>query len=451
MKLKFFILLWIGSFIFSGIIAQELMVDQVVGVVGNKAIKLSDIETEYLQMKAQGISMPENARCAIYEKLLDHKLLLNQAIFDSIEVSESQLEAELNQRMDYFINQIGSVEKLEKYFNKRMKDIKDELRENLREQQLDQKEQGSIVQDITITPNEVEAFFNTLPADSVPHVNGQYQLAQLAIYPPFTDKAVEEMRDKLLNLRKRIMDGEKFATLAALYSEDDGSARKGGEIGFLTKGELDPDYAKAAFALNNPGDVSRIVETSFGYHIIQLIEKRGDRVNTRHILMKPKLDPDVAAKQVVYLDSIADLIRKDSLTFKKAVMIYSMDPDTRFNYGLVLNANTGSAKFEVEQIAPADYNAIRHLKVGEISRPFESRDKNGRIIYKIMTVTSKTEPHIANLKLDFNLIADMAKANKQTKILENWMENKRKSTFIHIDASFKSCHFKSDQWLKVSD
>lgn len=447
MNLKTGMLLLICGAITGISFGQKTVVDQVVAVVGNKMVKLSDIENEYLQMKAQG-NADDDTKCAIFESILEHKLLLHQAIFDSLQVSDSQVESELNKRISYFLEKIGTTEKLEKYFNKSMHDIKSDLRESLHEQLLTQKMQGNIVQDITITPAEVKDFYEKLPKDSLPHINGQMELAQIAIYPPFSGKIIEEAKDKLLSLRKRILDGEKFTTLAALYSEDEGTARKGGELGFMAKGQLDPDFARAAFALNKPGDVSRIVESQFGYHIIQLIEKRGDKANTRHILIRPKPDPEIVVKAMHLLDSLANLIRKDSITFDKAVAIFSMDVDTRFNGGLLINPVTGTSKFENEQISPADFNAIKKLKVGEVSAPFESRDTKGRLFYKILEIKSITTAHVANLNDDYNQIQELAKYNKQKTILNNWFDEKRKTTFIQIEEPFRGCKFKSDQWLK---
>lgn len=448
MKINCIILFFLCFFLSPVIIAQQYTVDQVVAILGNKMVKQSDVENEYLQLKAQGYPVDENSKCSIFERMLEHKLLVNQAILDSIEISDSQVESELNQRINYFTNQIGSQEKLEKYFNKSMASIKNELRESIREQELAQKMQGSLIQNVEVTPTEVKTFYNSMPRDSIPKVNSQMELAQIAIYPPFTEKSVEDLKDKMLDMRKRIINGERFATLATLYSEDEGSAKHGGEVGFLTRFELDPDYAKAAFALNTPGDVSHIVESEMGFHIIQLIEKKGDKVNTRHILMKPKPDPDAVIKTMHLLDSIANLIRKDSISFESAVALYSMDQESRFNKGVLLNPSSGNNNFETEQISPADYYAIKPLKVGEISSPYESRDKNGRVYYKIIKVKSSTIAHVANLKQDYNIIQDLAKNNKRQEVMKNWYTEKKKTTFIHIDESFRSCNFRSNDWLK---
>lgn len=450
MKINYTIAFIICIFLFSISYSQPVVIDKVIAVIGGKMVKQSEVEAEYLQLKAQGYAVDENSKCSIFEKILEHKLLVNQAMFDSIEVSESQVEGELNQRINYFVSQVGSIDKLEKFFNKSLQDIKKDLRESLKEQELAQKMQSQLIKDVEVTPTEIRKFYNSLPKDSIPRVNAQLELAQIAVYPPFPEKSKEDLKNKLLEMRKRIIDGERFATLATLYSEDEGSAKHGGEVGFLTKFELDPGYAKAAFSLNNPGDVSHVIESEMGLHLIQLIEKKGDRINTRHILMKPKPDYDAVIKTKHFLDSIANLIRLDSISFEKAVAKYSMDQESRFNKGILVNQGTGDNKFETEQISPADYNAIKSLKVEEISNSYESRDKNGIVYFKIIKILSSSEAHLANLKQDYSRIEELAKINKRQEIINNWYSEKRKNTFIHIDNSFRSCTFKSDEWFKTS-
>ena len=440
-------LLYVSSI--SSLNAQPIVIDQVVAVVGNKAIKQSDIENEYLQARAQGAGSSTDLKCDIYESLIKNKMLLNQAIFDSLTVTESQVESELNRRLNYYIAQIGSVEKLENYFSKTLSEIKDDLRESLREGQLIDQMKSKIIGNVQITPSEVKSFYNKIPKDSIPLVPAQVEIAQIAAYPPYTEQAILDVKNRLLELRKRILDGEKFQVLANLYSEDPGSAIRGGELDYMTKAELDPEFAKAAFALNTPGEVSRIVESTFGYHIIQLVDKKGDRVKVRHILLKPKPDPEKVTFVKNKLDSIANLIRHDSITFDKAVILYSMDVDTRFNKGLLVNPNTGGTKFEMEQLAPADNYVVKKLKPGEVSDPYESRDKNGKTFYKIITIKSSTPAHKANLKDDYSMIQDYAMQQKKLSILDDWFKEKRRTTFIHLDDSFKKCDFTSKDWFKI--
>jgi peptidyl-prolyl cis-trans isomerase SurA len=430
---------------------QPFVIDQVLAVVGSKDIKQSDVENEYMQVRSQGVGDYEALKCEIFESILKQKLLVNQAMLDSIVIPESQVDGELSQRLTTEINRLGSADKIEKQYNKSISQIKEDMRENMREMLLVQKMQQNIVEKMKITPTEVSKFFNKIPKDSIPTIDAQLEFAQLAMYPAYSEKSVLEVKDKLLDLRKRILGGENFGALAGFYSEDPGTAIKGGETGFLAKADFDdPVLAKAAFGLNKQGDVSRIVESKFGYQIIQLIEHRGDRVNTRQILMKPKPDPDAVFKVRNTLDSIATLIRKGTITFDDAVKFYSMDPDTRYNKGLVVNPATGGTKFNKEQLSAADYYVVKNLKVGELSTPYESRDKTNKFFYKIVILKSQIPSHKANLQADYDMIQDIAKNQKRMTVLNNWFAQKIETTYIRInDPSFKSCKFSIKGWLKA--
>ena len=430
--------------------SQQYIIDQVVGVVGSRFLKLSDVENELIQAKAQGYLSSGDLRCEIFENELRQKLLVNQALIDSLPMSEDQVESELNNRLNNYIAQIGSAEKLEKYFNKNMADIKDDLRKSLRDNLLAQSMQSKVVGDIKITPSEVETFYNNMSKDSLPLVNSQVELAQIAMYPAYAEKNILETKDKLLDLRKRILEGTRFEALAALYSEDAGTRIKGGEVGLLTKKELFPEYAKAAFALSKPGEVSRIVESEAGYHLIQLIERRGDRVNTRHILMNPKADPDAVKKVKQALDSIAMFLRNDSLKWDKAVAYYSADESTRFNNGYLVNPQSSGTKFEPENLSKEDFLATKNLKIGQISNAYESHDSKNKVFYKIITIKSQTPAHRANLNDDYYMLQEAAKNNKRLSILNEWVSEKQKSTFISVYNSFQSCDFKSNGWLKYN-
>ncbi len=423
---------------------QNIVIDQIVAIVGNKIIKKSDVENQYLQIRANG---DEVDKCHILEVMLRIKLMVNQAAIDSVEVTDSQVESELNQRLNMFVSQAGSVKALEDYFNKSLLEMKSDFRNEIRDNLISEKMEGEIVGDLTITPTEVKYFYNKMNKDSLPLINSQIELYQIGMYPPYTEKAVFDLKEKMLELRKRVLDGESFTSLSVLYSEDP-AATRGGEIGFLSKGELDPEYAKAAFALKETGEVSKIVESQFGYHLIQLIEKRADKVNTRHILMKPKPDPDAIEKVSSRLDSVISLIKKDSLTFEKAARFYSEDKNTRFNGGLVMNPQTGEPKFEMDQLNPADYRVVKNLKDVELSEPYESFDDKNRKIYKVAMIKSRTNPHKANLKDDFDLLKNMALNYKRTTLVNDWVSDKIKSTYIHLDDSFKDCSFNRKGWIK---
>lgn len=434
--------LWMPSF------SQKQVVDQVVGVVGNLMLKQSDIEVEYDEYMKNGYSQQENLRCLLYENHLQQKLLANQAMVDSLPLSETQVEANLNERLNNTIAQLGSIEKMEEMYQKSYSVIKEDLRKSIREMMLAQNMQNKVLSDIKITPTEVENFYNTIPKDSIPMIPAQVQVAQLAMYPAYAEKSIQETKERLLEYRKQILQGTKFIALAALYSEDPGTRAQGGEVGFQTRAELDPEYARAAFALTKPGEVSRIVESQFGYHIIQLIERRGDRVNTRHILLKPKADPEAVVKVTQALDSIAMFLRKDSIKWNTAVMYYSMDEDTRMNNGYIVNPQTGGTKIEMENLSPLDYAQVKNMKVGDISQPYEARDKNGKIFYKIITLKSITPAHKANLKDDYYMLQEAAKNHKKMSILEDWFVEKQKTTFIRILGEFRDCDFRTKGWIR---
>ncbi len=421
--------------------SQPYIADKIVGVVGKSNILYSDIEEQYMQMTAQG--QPAD-RCAIFEDLLAQKLLVTQAQIDSIEVGEGEVELELEQRITYFVNQIGSEEKLQEYFGKSIIEIKSDMREAVREQQLMNRMQQQIIQSMSITPSEVKAFYKNINKDSVPYIESELEVSQILIYPKQDEQAIFEVRERLLNIRERIINGENFATLAALYSEGPSSI-KGGDIGWAAKADLDPAYSKAAFALKK-GQVSKIVESSFGLHIIELLDKTEDRIKTRHILMTPKVSPDAKSKSIRKLDSIARIIRLDSLSFKNAAIIYSYDEDSRMSGGVRVNPKTQTTKFLVNDFTSSEYYIIRRLEVGEISEAFETKDNKGKTAYKVVQLTSKSKPHKANLEQDFTLIKNMALQKKQSEVIDIWVEDKVKDTYTKIDPAFKDCNFRIKAW-----
>jgi peptidyl-prolyl cis-trans isomerase SurA len=398
----------------------------------------------YLQYQAEKVSYEGDLKCVILEDYLAQNLLLNQAKIDSIEVSESQVEMQLDARLDYFINQIGSQERLEQYFKKTILEIKEDFRDMIRDQLITQEMRNTITADVTVTPSEVRQFFNKIPEDSVPFIDAKVELNQIVLYPPYSEEATLEVRQRLLDLRKRITDGENFATLAVLYSEHP-TAPKGGEMGFMGKAEMDPDYAKAAFSLKK-GQVSNIVQTAMGFHIIQLIERRDERVNTRHILVKPKVDLVGIQKTISRLDSIANLIRNDSMTFEMAARYFSQDIKTNVNGGQMVNPADNSTLFELDELQPAEYEVLRNMNVGEISQPFEAQDENAKTVYKIMKINKSTKPHKANIKEDYILLQQIALAAKNQDVLKDWIDEKIRTTYIHIDGSFKGCEFANPAW-----
>jgi len=438
--------LLLAGTLLGGLSGQSLILDRVVAVVGEFVILQSDIESLNLQNKAQGVNLPGDEKCAILENFLSEKLLINQAKIDSIEISESSVEMELDNRLSYFISMIGSPEALEEYFGKSILEIKEDMRSAVRDATITRQMQSTITGEVTVTPSEIREYFNNLSRDSIPYIDSKVELSQITRYPPTDEAAIFEVKQTLLDLRRRILDGEKFTTLAVLYSEGP-SASQGGEIGFMGKGELDAEYAKAAYSLKEAG-VSTIVESSFGYHIIQLIERREERVNTRHILMKPKVKPEAIRSTTRKLDSIANLVRTDSVEFDLAARIYSQDVNTAVNGGIMVNPATNTTSFTMDELQPAEFIALRDLKVGEITEAFKSEDENGKEVYKIVRLRNRSSPHRANLKEDYIVLQEMALGKKKQDVFQRWIDEKIGETYVHVDNSFAGCQFARKGWIK---
>ncbi|HAM98249.1 MAG TPA: peptidylprolyl isomerase [Marinilabiliales bacterium] len=445
-KIKILSLLTILSF-FSVHAQDKKVIDQVVVIIGKQVILQSDIETQAMQMKAQGYYSSGDIMCEILEEMMYSKLLVNQAILDSVEVGDSEINSEMERRLNYFINQIGSEEKLEEYYKKSIPEIKEEFREVIKDQLLAQRMQQKVTADLKVTPQEVKSFYKSIPNDSLPIINTEFELEQITINPKIEEVEVLRIKDRLREFKDRITNGESFATLAVLYSEDPGSATRGGELGFVSRGDLVPEFSAVAFNLKE-GEVSKIVKTDYGYHIIQLVEKKGERINCRHILMKPKISPTEKLKARQRLDSVRTIIVNKELTFKEACWKYSEDQDTRMNGGIMVNPSSGNSKWEASSLEPKVAYAIQNLKVGEVSKPFESEDANGKTVYKIVMLKAKSEPHPANLTDDYQRIQDLTLEKKKTEFMEDWVTKKVENTFLHIDDDFSNCAFKNPVWKK---
>jgi peptidyl-prolyl cis-trans isomerase SurA len=430
--------------------AGQQVVEQIVGIVGNEVIYLSDVEGQVMQLKAERDPTPvDELRCRVFEDLLVQKLFLDQAKIDSIEVSPENVESDLNSRLTEYVRRAGSEQALETYFNKSMTEIRKDLREMLTNQYIVQETQSTIAKDITVTPEEVKKFYNNIPKDSLPLVPRKVELSIITVEPPDMDASKAEVRQRLLDLRSRIINGESFSTLAILYSEDPGTAPKGGELGYTTRGELAKPYAEAAWSLKKDA-VSKIVETEFGYHIIQLIDRKGDMINTRHILMKPKLTPQQTEWAILKLDTIASIVRTDSLTFARAAMMYSADKSTRANGGKMVqeNPNERVTWFTLDEL-PKEINlVVRNMKLGEISDPFRTTDQKGNNIYCIVRLDNEIAPHKVNLKDDYNYLADAALMDKRSKVYQDWITEKIKKTYIRISDDFKGCSFHYSGWFE---
>ncbi len=439
--------LFLGLFITDSFSQKGVLIDQIIGVVGSKAILESDVEAQYIQYQARGHQSQGDPKCEIFEKLLFEKLLINQAKIDSVEVSKKQVEGEIDRRINIFIEQIGGIEKLEVYFNKSLAEIKESFREMVRNQIITQKMQMEITSNVRISPKEVDQFFDNFPKDSLPIIDAEYEIQQITKYPLISKDENEEVKKRISKFRERIINGEKFSTIAILYSEDKLSAKKGGELGFIGRSELVPEFAAVAFSLKKD-EVSEIVKTDFGYHIIKMIEKKGSKVNVRHILLSPRISATTKIKAKSLLDSIAKIVREKKMNFGQAAMEFSEDKDTKKNMGLLVNPYTGTSKFESKHIDPTTFFKLKRMKVNEISEPFEAKDLNGKAVIKIIVMKSKTEAHSISLKNDYKKIQDMALNSKKQDVVNKWVKQKQKETYIKINKTFKKCNFNFKGWTK---
>lgn len=430
------------------LLSQNNVIDEVIAIVGDEPILLSDIEHQYQQALMDGVNYDGDIKCKIFEDQLIQKLMLNQAILDSVEVSENEVINQVDRRMNMLISQIGSKEKLEEYFNKSILQIKRDQIELMRTMMLTQRMQMNITSDIKITPAEVRMFFKETPEDSLPKVPTQYELQQIAIYPPIQQEEVDKVKTRLRDFQKQIKEGRDFATLAVLHSEDKGTAIQGGEYGYATRSTFVPEFANVAFNLREKNQVSKIVETEYGFHIIQLIDRKGERINIRHILLKPKVRTEDKQKAKNYIDSISNAISSDKISFDEAALRYSMDKDTRANGGLMVNPKSSSSKFELNDLEPEIIRAIQNLNENELSKPVLMKDPKGYDVYKIFTIKKKNNPHRANLKDDYQLLKNIMIGKKREQIIHDWIIEKQAVTYISIKKEWQNCDFNYSGWNK---
>ncbi|MEZ5083442.1 MAG: peptidylprolyl isomerase [Bacteroidales bacterium] len=425
---------------------KGLIIDQVIAVVGGNAILQSDLEVQYEQFRLQeGITGEDKkVRCNILEQMVYHKLLLNQAELDSVEITDGQVESELDRRLRYYISMMGSKEKFEEFYQKSVVDFKEEFRPQIREQMMVESVQQTLTANVKITPSEVRNFYKEIPKDSLPFVNSEVRLAQIVKLPPVNQEEIERVKNRLQEIRYRVINGESFATLAILYSEDPGSAKQGGELGLFGRGEMYPEFEAAAFTVKE-GEVSEVVKTDAGYHILQLIERRGEYVNVRHILLRPKVSPLDLVKAKKELDSIAVLIDEEKYTFDEAVVKFSEDP-SKNNGGLLINPMSGTSLFEADQLDPKVFFVIDKLEVGDISAPVQFQTDEGKDAYRLLYLKDRTEPHEVNLKQDYDKIQDWALEKKKQDELEKWVNEKVENTYIKVNDEFQDCEF-SAGWM----
>ena len=424
------------------------VIDKSVAVIGNELITLSEIEQEVQMMNARGYASDRNIRCELLESMMRAKLFLMQSRLDSLTVNQEMVEAQLSQQMDQVRTALGGDDAVAEYFGKPVYKLRQEWRKQIEDNTLTQQEQQQIAERIPeVTPYDVKQYIDSSSVDKLPVVPIKYKLSQICMYPD-REAAALAVKERLLSIRERIINGEKFATLARLYSEDPGSARKGGELGMASKSIFWPAFSDAAMSLK-PGAISQIVETPDGFHIIEVLEKKNDMFNARHILLKPHYTAEDREKAFSRLDSLKTAITDSLITFEMAARFYSEDPATRTNGGQMADPNTGSAYFEIDQLKPQDYTAVKDIEPGQISDPIESLDNEGRdgnVVYKIVRLDAIVPAHTASFEHDYTeLLGDVRQA-KQLKAIDDFVDEKIKVTYIKIDPLFQDCEFELDGW-----
>ena len=423
------------------------VVDKTVAVIGNEVIMISDIEEE-VQMMMSDFTSDKTSRCELLEQMMTAKLFLMQARVDSLVLDNSMVESNLSQRIDQLRTYYGGDEGVEKVFGKPIYKLRQEWRKSLEDQTLTQQMQSEIVKNVPeLTPYDVQKYVDATDPEDLPVVPIMYQLSQICVYPD-REAANLAVKERLLAIRERIINGEKFATLARIYSQDTGSARKGGELGMASKSIFWPEFSDAAMSLKE-GNVSQIVETPDGFHIIEVLEKKGDMFNARHILLKPEYTSEDMEKGFHVLDSLRTELQNEAVTFGLAARFYSEDPATRTNGGQMADPSTGSTYFEIDQLKPPDYNAIKDLKEGEISEPFSSLDNEGRdgnLVYKILKVDKIIPAHPATFTNDYTLLLNQAREYMQMKAIEDFIDSRIETTYIVIDPMYKDCEFEREGW-----
>ena len=443
-KLVLFVLFLLPAMVF----AQDKIVDQIVAVVGGNIILKSDIERMAIDQQAQGITTEGDMKCEILENFLVDKLLVAEAELDTlIEVTPSQVNQQMDRQMAMYTAYLGSDKAVEEYFKKPIMDIKADMREGIRNQLLSQQMREKITKDVTVTPSEVRAYYRSLKEDEIPMVPTQYEYSQITIQPQIDIEEDNRIKAKLRDIKKKIEEGSSFATMAVLYSED-GSAKDGGVIGYMGRAELDPTYAAAAFNLKDD-KVSNVVRSAFGYHIIQLVDKKGEKVNTRHILIKPKVSIEAREKANNALDSLANMIRRNEVKFEEAAPVFSSDKNSKNNAGVVINPETMSSKFAVEDLDPDVSKVITKMNINEISAPFQTTDRESQqMVYKIIKLNRKLDSHRADLQNDYQKLSEEFLRKKKEQVFNDWVKAQQIKNYIRIADTYANCNFNFTNWIK---
>lgn len=440
------------AFVGANVNAQDNVIDEVVWVVGDEAILKSDVENERLNAMYEDRRFDGDPYCVIPEELAVQKLFLHQAEIDSVVVSDQEVIQEVERQTAWLMERIGSKEKMEEYYNKTSTQIREMLRENIRNGLIVQQMQRKLVGDIKLTPAEVRNYFKDLPSDSIPSIPAQVEVQIITREPKVKEEEIDRIKKTLRDFTDRIHKGESFSMLARFYSEDPGSARRGGEYGFMGRGQLTPEFANVVFNLTDPKKVSKVFETEYGYHIAQLIEKRGDRVSYRHILMKPKVDEEEINTALNKLDTLANDIRKGKVTFDEAATWISQDKDTRNNHGLLANSETGTSRFEMQHLAGLVSQelakVVEGMQIGEVSKPFTMINSRGKEVCAIVKLKNRIDAHKATITEDYQRLKEMVTAKKSEEKIQKWILEKQKNTYVRINPNWAKCDFKYPGWIK---
>ena len=433
--------------LFTSVFSHAQSIDKIQAIIGSEILLISDIENQYNQILSQGVIETEDMRCQIVDELLLQNFLIHHAKIDStIEIVSDDIDAEINNRISYFENQLGSLEKVESYFNRTIESMEDELRIIVKDQFYTQKKQSKIISDVKITPNEVKDFYRTLNSEEIPIVPTKLQMSQIVIEPELSEDKKNSIKEKLNGFRKRIYNGEDFKVLATLYSDDVVSANNGGELGFMQRGDLVPEFERAAFKLKKD-EISEVVESKFGYHIIQMIERRGEQINVRHILIKPKFSSLSLQNARENINSIKSDLDSSLISFNDALQKYS-DDESKNNGGLIINPKNGTTFFTFEELDPSIRYIVERMNIGDVSDPSLSKSQDGtQAAYRLVKLNNKIEEHKANIVDDFDLLKEYALSNKKQSVLEKWVSDNLANTYINIsnDLSECACYKK---WIK---
>lgn len=435
---------------FSQSFAQsDKVIDKIIAIVGEKPILFSEFKQQILQLESNGVTVTKQVECDVFESILFEKLLLNQAQIDSVEIPENQVNAELDNRIRYFESQVGSIQKIEEIFGKPIIEIREDFYSKIEDRLKVEQTQNKITQNVSVSPKEIRTFYESIPQDSLPLVDVQVEVAHLVIQPEVSLEDKLKVKALLEQWREEIVKGEKsFATTAVFESDDPGSKSQGGEFDWVNRGEFVPEFDRMAFSMKE-GEISPVFETDYGYHILELFERRGDKYRGRHILKSPKVNADQLYKSRSKCDSILLLITNNEMMFKQAVEKFSTDENTRYSSGLMFDQYTTSSKFDLNQLDKQVFLAIEGMTPGETKGPFVMQTVDGKQAYRLVKLVSRTEPHKANMKQDYPMISMMANETEKGKVVEKWVNSQLVNTYIKISDEYKDCEFQFN-WLNSS-